>query len=44
MRAKGCSDRSASTDVLWRVDPQGVSGGGNDLYLQPRDMAKIGYL
>jgi CubicO group peptidase (beta-lactamase class C family) len=31
-------------DVLWRVDPQGVSNGGNDLYLQPRDMAKIGYL
>lgn len=31
-------------DVLWRVDPQGVSNGGSDLYLQPRDMAKIGYL
>jgi CubicO group peptidase (beta-lactamase class C family) len=31
-------------DVLWRVDPQGVPIGGNDLYLQPRDMAKIGYL
>jgi len=27
-----------------RVDPQGVPIGGNDLYLQPRDMAKIGYL
>jgi CubicO group peptidase (beta-lactamase class C family) len=31
-------------DVLWRTDPQGVPIGGNDLYLQPRDMAKIGYL
>lgn len=32
------------TDVLWRHDPQGISGGGYGLYLQPRDMAKIGYL
>jgi CubicO group peptidase (beta-lactamase class C family) len=31
-------------DVLWRADPQGVSGGGAGLYLKPRDMAKIGYL
>ncbi len=31
-------------DVFWRHDPQGISVGGNDLYLQPRDMAKIGYL
>ena len=31
-------------DVLWRADPQGISGGGNGLYLRPRDMAKIGYL
>jgi CubicO group peptidase (beta-lactamase class C family) len=31
-------------DVLWQADPQGVSGGGAGLYLQPRDMAKIGYL
>jgi hypothetical protein len=31
-------------DVLWRADPQGISGGGAGLYLQPRDMAKIGYL
>lgn len=31
-------------DVLWRADPQGVTGGGAGLYLQPRDMAKIGYL
>jgi len=30
--------------VLWQADPQGVSGGGAGLYLQPRDMAKIGYL
>jgi CubicO group peptidase (beta-lactamase class C family) len=31
-------------DVLWRADPQGLSIGGWGLYLQPRDMAKIGYL
>jgi CubicO group peptidase (beta-lactamase class C family) len=31
-------------DVLWQADPQGISGGGAGLYLQPRDMAKIGYL
>jgi CubicO group peptidase (beta-lactamase class C family) len=31
-------------DVLWRGDPQGISGGGAGLYMQPRDMAKIGYL
>jgi CubicO group peptidase (beta-lactamase class C family) len=31
-------------DVLWQADPQGVSGGGAGLYLQPRDMARIGYL
>jgi len=31
-------------DVLWRHDPQGVSTGGFGLYLQPCDMAKIGYL
>lgn len=31
-------------DVLWRHDPQGVSAGGAGLYLQPRDLAKIGLL
>jgi CubicO group peptidase (beta-lactamase class C family) len=31
-------------DVLWQADSQGVSNGGWGLYLQPRDMAKIGYL
>src|SRR5689334_17020606 len=31
-------------DVFWEHDPQGISNGGNGLYLQPRDMAKIGYL
>jgi len=31
-------------DVYWRQDPQGNSCGGYGLYLQPRDMAKIGYL
>ncbi|HYX69612.1 MAG TPA: serine hydrolase [Terriglobales bacterium] len=31
-------------DVIWPSDPQGVSRGWGDLHLQPRDMAKIGYL
>jgi CubicO group peptidase (beta-lactamase class C family) len=31
-------------DVLWQADPQGVSVGGWGIHLQPRDMAKIGYL
>jgi CubicO group peptidase (beta-lactamase class C family) len=31
-------------DLSWWHDPQGISNGGKDLYLQPRDMAKIGYL
>jgi CubicO group peptidase (beta-lactamase class C family) len=31
-------------DVYWPHDPQGISKGGYGLYLQPRDMAKIGYL
>jgi CubicO group peptidase (beta-lactamase class C family) len=32
------------TDVFWAHDPQGISIGGYGMYLQPRDMAKIGYL
>ena len=32
------------TDVVWRRDPQGIPIGGFGLYMQPRDMAKIGYL
>ena len=32
------------TDVAWRRDPQGVPIGGFGLFMQPRDMAKIGYL
>ena len=32
------------SDVFWRQDPQGVSVGGFGLFLQPRDMAKLGYL
>lgn len=28
----------------WRRDPQGISTGGYGLALQPRDMAKLGYL
>jgi CubicO group peptidase (beta-lactamase class C family) len=31
-------------DVQWQSDPQGVTVGGWGLHLQPRDMAKIGYL
>ena len=31
-------------DAIWPSDPQGVSFGWGDLHLQPRDMAKIGYL
>src|SRR6202047_5174392 len=31
-------------DVSWQHDPQGISNGGYGLYLQPRDMAKVGYL
>ncbi|HEU4390412.1 MAG TPA: serine hydrolase [Blastocatellia bacterium] len=31
------------TDVAWPAD-QGVSHGWGDLHLQPRDMAKLGYL
>ncbi len=31
-------------DVQWRRDPQGVSAGGAGLHLQPRDMARLGYL
>ena len=32
------------TDVFWRGDPQGNSAGGAGLYLQPRDMARLGQL
>jgi CubicO group peptidase (beta-lactamase class C family) len=32
------------SDVFWRSDPDGVSIGGYGLFLQPRDMAKFGYL
>ncbi|MGJ7509224.1 serine hydrolase domain-containing protein [Variovorax sp. GT1P44] len=31
-------------DVRWLKDPQGIEIGGWGLYLQPRDMAKVGYL
>ena len=31
-------------DLYWEHDPQGISNGGKGLYLQARDMAKIGYL
>ncbi|MGZ5715737.1 MAG: serine hydrolase domain-containing protein [Caldimonas sp.] len=32
------------SDVAWRRDPQGIAIGGFGLFMQPRDMAKIGYL
>jgi hypothetical protein len=31
-------------DLNWWQDPQGITVGGYGLFLQPRDMAKIGYL
>lgn len=31
-------------NVVWPADPQGNSHGWGDLHLQPRDIAKIGYL
>jgi CubicO group peptidase (beta-lactamase class C family) len=31
-------------DVQWRSDPQHMSAGGAGLYLQPRDMARLGRL
>jgi CubicO group peptidase (beta-lactamase class C family) len=31
-------------DVVWNSDPHGNTDGGDGLYLQPRDLAKIGYL
>jgi CubicO group peptidase (beta-lactamase class C family) len=32
------------SDVSWPSDPQGISNGGNGLAMEPRDMAKLGYL
>lgn len=31
-------------DVIWPVDPQGINHGWGDLYLYPKDAAKIGLL
>jgi CubicO group peptidase (beta-lactamase class C family) len=31
-------------EVYWQPDPQGYTHGWGDLYLKPRDAAKIGYL
>jgi CubicO group peptidase (beta-lactamase class C family) len=28
----------------WSADPQGINNGGGDLFLYPRDMAKLGFL
>ncbi len=30
--------------LAWPLDPQGIAHGWGDLHLEPRDMAKIGYL
>ena len=32
------------SDTLWQSDPQGNSIGGYGLYMEPEDMAKLGYL
>ena len=32
------------TEPAWASDPQGYQVGGSDLFLSPRDLAKIGYL
>ena len=32
------------TNVAWPADPDGVSHGWGDLQMEPRDMAKLGYL
>ncbi len=32
------------TDATWVADPQGVSTGGNQLFMSPLSMAKLGYL
>jgi hypothetical protein len=32
------------SEVFWQSDPQGYTHGWGDLYLKPRDAAKIGYL
>jgi CubicO group peptidase (beta-lactamase class C family) len=31
-------------EVVWQSDPQGITHGWGDLYLRPRDAAKIGHL
>lgn len=31
-------------DVQWPADPQGITNGHGELYLRPRDMAKLGFL
>jgi CubicO group peptidase (beta-lactamase class C family) len=32
------------SEVIWPADPQGFNHGWGDLYLHPRDAAKLGYL
>ena len=31
-------------DLQWPADPQGITNGHGELYLRPRDMAKLGFL
>lgn len=31
-------------EVIWPADPQGVTDGGSNIIVHPRDAAKIGYL
>jgi CubicO group peptidase (beta-lactamase class C family) len=31
-------------ESAWSADPQGINNGGGDLFLYPRDMAKLGFL
>lgn len=37
-------DAMGIRELLWPVDPKGLSHGWGDLHLYPRDMAKLGYL
>ncbi len=37
-------ERLGIVDAAWPPDPQGIPHGWGDLHLQPRDMAKIGFL
>jgi CubicO group peptidase (beta-lactamase class C family) len=32
------------SDIVWDIDSDGITVGGNGLHMTPRDMAKLGYL